>query len=149
MIDGGMPALRRLALAAAAGVLAWAGVVKLGDPARFAADIANYRLVSPLVAAMAAVYLPWLELCLAAGLLVPRLRLAARGPALGLLLVFCAALASAWARGLDIRCGCFGNSDGGVSVARALARNAVLAALLLWGGWTRPTRRPGRALITA
>lgn len=130
---------RRLALAVVAGVLAWAGVAKLGDPSRFATDIANYRLVSPFVAAMLAVYLPWFELSVAAGLLVPRLRSVARVLALGLLLGFCTALAVAWARGLDIRCGCFGDSDGGATAALALARNAVLVALLAWGG-----ARPGR-----
>ena len=130
---------RRLALPVVAGVLAWAGVAKLGDPARFAADIDNYRLLPPALAAMAAVYLPWLELGLAAGLLVPRLRVVARLLALGLILVFCAALCSAWARGLDIRCGCFGGSAGGASTAQALGRNAVLVALLVWGG-SRPPR---------
>ncbi len=130
----GISLARRLALAVVAGLLAWAGAAKLGDPSRFAADIANYRLVPPVFAAMAAVYLPWLEIALAAGLLVPRLRAVARLLALGLLLVFCAALASAWARGLDIRCGCFGGADGGASAAQALARNAVLVLLLVWGG---------------
>lgn len=136
---------RRLAVAIVAGLLAWAGAAKLGDPSRFAADIANYRLVPPLLAAMAAVYLPWLEIALATGLLVPRLRAVARLFALGLLLVFCAALASAWARGLDIRCGCFGGADGGASAAQALARNAVLATLLFWGG-ARSVRLSSRGL---
>ncbi|MEO0056017.1 MAG: hypothetical protein RLZZ50_1964 [Verrucomicrobiota bacterium] len=135
---------RRLALPVVAGVLAWAGVTKLADPSLFAIDIANYRLLSPIFSAMAAVYLPWLELCLAAGLLVPRLRGVARWLALGLVLVFCVALCSAWVRGLDIRCGCFGGSAGGATEIEALARNAVLVGLLVWGG-ARPARPLPRA----
>jgi putative oxidoreductase len=135
---------RRLALPVVAGVLAWAGVTKLADPSLFAVDIANYRLLPSIFAAMAAVYLPWLELCLAAGLLVPRLRAVARWLALGLILVFCAALGSAWVRGLDIRCGCFGGSADGATEIEALARNAVLVGLLVWGG-ARPARPLPRA----
>lgn len=108
-----------------------AGGLKLSDPAGFTRDIENYRLVSGVWAGAAAVYLPWLELALAAGLLVPRAREAARVLSVGLLVVFCAALAGALARGLDIRCGCFGGAGAGVTIGWALVRNAVLATALL------------------
>jgi putative oxidoreductase len=114
-----------------AAAFAVAGALKLADPAGFATDIGHYRLVPPLVAAALAVYLPWMELALAVGLCVPRLRPAARLLGLELIAVFCAALTAALARGLDIRCGCFGGGEaGGVTAGWALARNAVLIALL-------------------
>lgn len=125
---------RFLALAIVAGAFAFAGVRKLGDPAGFATDIGNYRLVSPVIAAGLALYLPWLELFLAGGLLTLRFRLAARMLAIGLLVLFCIGLVSALARGLDIRCGCFGSAadGGGVTVGWALIRNLGLIALLLF-----------------
>lgn len=120
-----------VATALVATTFAVAGVLKLADPAGFAADIGHYRLVSPLVAAGLALYLPWFEITLAVGLFVPRLRRAARLLGLVLLFAFCTALISALARGLDIRCGCFGGDGGeGVTAGLALARNTLLVVLL-------------------
>ncbi len=108
-----------------------AGALKVGDPGAFAKEIANYRLVSPFVAGLAALYLPWLEISLGLGLVWPRLRAAARLLGLLLLGVFCAALVSTLARGLDIRCGCFGGGEeSGVTAGWALLRNLVLLGLL-------------------
>lgn len=115
------------------GALAWAGVLKLGDPARFAADIERYQLVGPGVAAALAVYLPWFEIGLGLGLgWRDAWRRAAVWLAGALLLGFSAALALAWVRGLQIDCGCFGG--GSASAPQALARNAVLLGLLAWAG---------------
>ena len=132
---------RLAALLAVAAIFVFAGATKLGDPARFAVEIGNYRLVPPLVAGLLAVYLPWLEIALGLGLCAPRWRPAARLLAAGLLLAFCAALVAALVRGLDIRCGCFGGADGGgMSAGWALARNGVLIALLTMAC---PWRRAG------
>lgn len=122
-----------------AALFALSGALKLGDPARFATDIGHYRLVSAPVAAAMAVYLPWLEIVLAVALLTPRWRCPSRGVAAMLLFIFSAALASAAWRGIDLRCGCFGEATA-TGVAGALARNAVLLALL-FAGW-RFTREP-------
>lgn len=113
-----------------AGVLGAAGALKLADPARFATDIAAFRLVSGWVAGGLAVYLPWLELAVATGLLWVKTRAAARMLSLGLLAVFSLALVSVWVRGIDVRCGCFGDAPTG-SVVAALARNAGLVLALL------------------
>ncbi len=119
-----------------------AGVLKLRNPASFAGDIGHYRLVSSWLAGLAAVYLPWLELTLAAALLAPRTRGVARWLSVALLVAFCAALASTMVRGIDIRCGCFGSaSDTGA--AGALARNGALLACLLAGAWAE--QRSNRA----
>jgi uncharacterized membrane protein YphA (DoxX/SURF4 family) len=128
------PARARLvALLVVAAVFLFAGFAKLADPARFAVEIGNYRLLPPLVAGLVAVYLPWLEITLGLGLCVPRLRFAATAISAALLGVFCAALVGALLRGLDIRCGCFGGSgaDAGLSAGQALARNLALIALLI------------------
>ncbi len=114
----------RLLLAA---VLGYAGAAKLGDPAAFATSIEHFRLVPPVGAALLAVYLPWLELVLAGGLLLERGKRPAALLSGLLFAAFTLVLASAWARGLDVECGCFGR-DTTTSVYVALARNLVLIA---------------------
>jgi hypothetical protein len=123
----------------AAGVLGLAGVLKLADPARFAAEIAGFRLVDGRVAGALSVYLPWLELAVAAGFFVGKTRAAARVLALGLLAGFSFALASAWVRGIDVRCGCFGGAPTGTLTA-GLVRNAVLILALGAAARLRSTR---------
>ncbi len=113
-----------------AGVLGVAGALKLLDPARFATEIAGFRLTAGWVAGGLAVYLPWLELVVAAGLCVVGTRAVAKPMAVGLLTAFSLALASAWARGIDVRCGCFGGAPTG-SLAAGLVRNAALLCALL------------------
>lgn len=112
-----------------AGVLVLAGGLKLVDPARFAAEIAGFRLVEGGLAGGLAVYLPWLEVAVAVGLVFGQTRGAARVLAGVLLAGFSLVLASAWLRGLDVRCGCFGGADPG-ALAAGLGRNAVLLLML-------------------
>ena len=84
-----------------------AALPKIQDPAAFAISVEGYRIATDNLAMWIALALPWLELVAGFGLLIPQIR---RGSNLiiGLLLiVFIALHASAWARGLDINCGCF------------------------------------------
>ena len=114
-----------------AAALGAAGLLKLADPGRFAAEIAAFRLVGGTATGVLAVYLPWLELTVAAALMTVRFRTAGRLGAAVLLAVFSLALVSAWARGLDVECGCFGRVASG-PVAFGLARNGLLL-IALWG----------------
>ena len=102
--------LLRLAAWMLIAVFGWAGVAKLADPAAFATAIDGYRLTPPFASAIMAVYLPWFEIALAAGLLTHRLRSSAALLAAVLMLVFTIATGLALARGLDIECGCFGSA---------------------------------------
>ena len=84
-----------------------AALPKIQDPAAFAVSVQGYRIVTANLAMWIALALPWLELVTGFGLLIPQIR---RGSALVitlLLIAFIALHASAWARGLDINCGCF------------------------------------------
>tara|TARA_B100000497_G_scaffold111385_1_gene131451 strand:+ start:53 stop:496 length:444 start_codon:yes stop_codon:yes gene_type:complete len=84
-----------------------AALPKIQDPAAFAVSVEGYRMVTANLAMWIALALPRLELVTGFGLLIPQIR---RGSALVitlLLAVFIALHASAWARGLDINCGCF------------------------------------------
>ncbi len=97
----------RLGVAALFILAAWP---KLLDPAAFSVAVHNYRLLPPPGSALVGHFLPWLELVTAVALLLPRPRLRQGAWLLATLLsaLFLLAQSTAWARGLDISCGCFG-----------------------------------------
>ncbi len=113
------------------GVFVYAGAVKAWDPAAFLLDIRSFELLPDPWAAWLAMSLPWLEIF--AGLAVMTGLLRAGGLLLlnACLLAFLAAILIAWARGLDIRCGCFG-SGGSSEYVELLVRDLVLLGLGLW-----------------
>lgn len=125
---------RRAALAFVGGAVALAGALKLANPASFAESIHNYRIVSPLWSGLLAVYVPWLELVLVAGLCRSRTRRVAWALLALLLAAFTIILLITWLRGIDVRCGCFGGGAGqGPTPGWAVLRNLVLLGLLGFG----------------
>src|SRR5438105_12147178 len=82
----------RIALGA---LFVFAGAAKAYDPAAFAAEIQRYQLVPWLVGAIAALYLPWLEMLVGALLLLKRLERGALLLIACLLIIFTVALVSA------------------------------------------------------
>ncbi len=108
----------------------YAAVGKLAHPEAFARSILNYRLVGAQLALVGALWLPWLEVVAGVCLLPKPMRRAAVWQLLLLLGIFQLALLSAWARGLDIECGCLGSGDS-TTVPGALLRNVGLMAGLL------------------
>ena len=113
------------------GTFVYAGASKLLDPQAFASDIGHYRLLPYPLAIALALYLPWLELLCGLAVTIRQLEYGALTLILGMCLTFAGALASAWWRGLDISCGCFGH-DTLVVVPWALARVVMLAVLAFW-----------------
>lgn len=111
-----------------------AAVLKLPDPSENVRAVRAYQLLPESVVPAVGHGLPVLELLVGACLL---LGLFSRGNAVlsSLLLVaFVIGIASAWARGLSIECGCFGGGAGPAQNAAAkypfeLARDVVLLAL--------------------
>lgn len=92
-------------------VLGVAAIQKLGNPIAFSENIRGFRLVGDPWAAWIAMGLPVLELLVALLLLLGRW--CYRGAILmaaAMFLLFGAVILSAWIRGLDIACGCFGVS---------------------------------------
>jgi len=114
-----------------AGVFLVAGVLKVADPARFAAAIDHFRLLPYFAAAPLALYLPWLEIICGVAVFVDTARRSALVLLFALTVVFIAAMASAWMRGLDIRCGCFGAAST-APLAYDLAFDLVLCGALFW-----------------
>ena len=123
--------LLRLGLAA---VFVAAAATKIADPAAFHRAILTYRILPDAAAAVAALWLPWFELCTGLALLWPRHRCAALWAVVSLAAVFLVALGQAAGRELDILCGCFGQPAvvRGRGYAIYLARDVVLLAAALW-----------------
>jgi len=104
---------------------------KILDPPAFVADIGHYRLLPYPLAVALGVYLPWLELSCGAAVLIRRLEQGALLILAGLCGLFSLAIASAWARGLDITCGCFGHATSS-SLPLGLARSLTLGLVALF-----------------
>jgi len=133
--------IARLVLSAA---FLFAALPKIQDPVAFAASVEGFRVVAGPSALWVALALPWLELVIGVGLLIPQIR---RGSALlivGLLALFIGLHASAWSRGLDISCGCYGQSDTPANYLWLILRNAALlaaATVVLVRDWSNPRQR--------
>ena len=141
--DRGEPPWRPWAATAArlvlGGVAFYAGAIKLGDLDEAAWAVRAYSLLPDDLADVVGRVLPFAEVLLGALLIVGLFtRWAAAGFGL-LLAAFAVGIASAWARGLAIDCGCFGGG-GPVDPAETnylpdLLRDGallVVAALLAW-----------------
>ena len=123
-----------------------AALPKIQEPAAFVISVEGYRVVTGDFALWVALALPWLELVAGFGLLIPQIR---RGSALVLALLLIAFIvlhASAWARGLDINCGCFSahESDKAPNYLWPILRNIGLlaaCACVLIRDWKHRSRK--------
>lgn len=122
------------------GVWLVAGALKLPDPAENVRAVRAYRLLPEAVVPLVGHALPIIEVlvggCLVLGLVT---RVVAVMSA-ALLAAFVIGIASAWARGLSIECGCFGGGAGPAENASAaypwdIARDVGLLLLSAWLVW--------------
>ncbi len=112
----------------------YAGMVKVLDPAEFARDIDNYKMLPWQLGVWSALYLPWLEMFCGIALIT---RIFYRGGVFilaGLMSLFIVVTIVAKARGLDISCGCFGHASKYFSFAWHLVLDFLLLGglVLLW-----------------
>jgi putative oxidoreductase len=123
-----------------AGLLVWAALSKIANLNEFYLDIRLYQLPlpEPLVR-LAAMVLPWLELLCGILMIGGTARRAALVWSAILFAVFVVATGQAWARGLNISCGCFnldflGDGLGGMfeSVKFAFFRASLLLLAALY-----------------
>lgn len=132
-----------------AAVFIAAAVPKLLDPATFVEQTANYDLF-PSLSPLIAVTLPPLELIAAVGILVfPRgWRLGSTMVLFGLMVVFTVAVGTAYARGIDTECGCFGKGSERIGLQKIMENLALIVGsiglfvvelrALVWQGAWRP-----------
>lgn len=109
----------------------WSGIAKIKDPLSFADAIRNFRIVGDPVAPALALLLPWIEVFAGAAVMWDRTRQGAAALLTLLLLGLTLAVASAWARGLDIACGCFGG-DETMNYPIKIIQNLGIAAIAAW-----------------
>jgi putative oxidoreductase len=113
--------------------------VRFLDPMAFARDIDNYKILPWAISVWLAVYLPWLEIICGLALIFRRLYSGALVLQLALMVIFISASIAAKARGIDIKCGCFGHVSDQLSFAWHMVLDfAILAgvvALWRWNGW--------------
>lgn len=112
-------------------IFIYAGISKALDPDGFMADIGRFQILPQFFLAPTAIYLPYLEILTGLTLITGLFYFGGLLLTKGMLVAFSAGLASAWARGLDITCGCFGKGFGDLPVEWALLRNGVLMAICL------------------
>jgi len=121
------------------GTLLAAGLLKISHPYTSAAAVRAYRVLPTELANLIGYALPWFEIGIALTLIFGlgvRLSASIAG---ALMLIFIAGVASAWARGLTIDCGCFGGggqvAPGATQYWQEIARDlglTLLAAFLIW-----------------
>ena len=100
--------LKTIVLWVLAGLLILAALSKIANPTEFQDSLAAYNLPLPdALLRFTAGVLPWLELLTGLLLVTGRARRAALVWATALFAVFVLATGQAWARGLEIGCGCF------------------------------------------
>ena len=128
----------RLGLAA---VWLFAGAAKVGDLAASGRAVNAYDVMPFEVAKVVGAALPFVELALGVLLLIGLATRVVAGISAALLLVFIAGIASAWARGLSIDCGCFGSGGElaagqsptyGPEILRDVGFLLLAAFLLVW-----------------
>ncbi|MEI7731891.1 MAG: MauE/DoxX family redox-associated membrane protein [Verrucomicrobiota bacterium] len=117
------------------GAFVAAGALKIADPAKFAQDVSNYRLVPHELINLVAILVPWLEVTAGLFVLAGIWLQAAALVITSLTVLFFAIIVSALVRGLNIECGCFGTIGGKHIGLVNLAIDStllVLASLLAW-----------------
>jgi uncharacterized membrane protein YphA (DoxX/SURF4 family) len=112
-------------------VFAFSGFAKVMDIDGTIRAVRNYRLLPEVVVPIVGTALPLLELALAALLLAGLLTRMAAIVTVPLSAAFFIGVVSAWARGLTIECGCFGNGGPTAHPVPGYVRELVLNAFLM------------------
>ena len=139
-MTGVRPWLATAARLLVGGVFLVAGAIKLPDPAAAVRAVRAYRLLPESLVHLAAFGLPVVEIAVGLALVVGVFVRTAAVASTLMLAGYVTAIASAWARGLQIDCGCFGGGGQVAAgqtaypgeIARDVALLLVAAALARW-----------------
>ncbi|MFZ2503434.1 MAG: MauE/DoxX family redox-associated membrane protein [Nocardioides sp.] len=115
------------------GVWIVAGALKLPDPAGSVRAVRAYELLPEAVVPLVGYALPAVEIAVGLALVVGFLTRPAAVTSAALFVVFIVGISAAWARGLQIDCGCFGgggfDADATAKYPWEIARDVGLLAL--------------------
>ena len=118
------------------GVWIYAGALKLPDPAQSVQAVRAYQLLPSSFASPVGQLLPILEVVVGTLLVVGLLTRGAAAVSALLFVAFIIAIASVWARGIEIDCGCFGGGGYDPNASEKypweIARDAALLAASVW-----------------
>lgn len=129
--------LLRIALAT---IFIYAAWVKIKDPWQmFAMSIDSYKLLPLWAVEWTARVLPWVELAVGMMLLAGVWLRVGTSAASAMLLVFFVLMVRAYAKGMEISCGCFGPGD--IISWRTLVRDGSMLAGALFITWMSFRRR--------
>ena len=92
-----------------AGTFVYAAIIKIVFPNEFFNSVRNYQLIPDYLSYVTAYFLPAFEIVVAILILTKRFFTISTLCITFMLLIFILAISSAWVRGLDINCGCFGS----------------------------------------
>ncbi len=133
------------------GVWIYAGAIKLPDPDQSVAAVRAYELLPGETAVTVGHLLPVLEVVVGAMLVLGVLVRGAAVVSAVLFVAFIIGIASAWARGLEIDCGCFGGGgydpDATSKYPWEIARDVGLLALSVFLVWLSRSRLALDALL--
>ncbi len=126
------------------GVWIYAGAIKLPNPDESVAAVRAYELLPGDTAVTVGHLLPMLEVVVGAMLVLGVLVRGAAAVSALLFAAFIVGIASVWARGIEIDCGCFGGGgydpDATSKYPWEIARDVVLLALSLFLVWLPRSR---------
>jgi uncharacterized membrane protein YphA (DoxX/SURF4 family) len=126
------------------GVWIYAGALKLPNPADSVLAVRAYQLLPSSMVSPVGQVLPVLELVVGVLLVLGLLTRGAAAVSVVLFLAFIIGIASVWARGIEIDCGCFGGGgydpDASSRYPWEIARDVALLAASAWLVTLRATR---------
>ena len=115
------------------GMFLYSAWSKIQDPWMFQTIVDDYRLLPARLTALFAVTMPLAELLVGAMFILTKWTREAAFATATMLVMFFLALAQAQVRGLDISCGCFGESEeDAYNLLHALVRDILLFAPTIW-----------------
>lgn len=143
-VQGVLPWIGTVARLATGGVWLVAGAIKLPDPYESISAVRAYQVLPESVVPLVGHLLPVVEVVVGVLLLLGLLTRGASVASAVLFVVFIAGIASVWARGIEIDCGCFGGGgakEGAMEdYPKEIARDVGLLLASAWLVWRPRTR---------
>jgi len=126
------------------GIFIYAAIPKIIAPQAFYLDILGYNIIGGFLAKVLALWIPWMELLAAAGMILGIWYLSSLRILQGLLSVFTVLLLLTLLRGINTDCGCFGSAGGRVTWWHVFGDLVLLLVTTFLISWTKFAReQPG------